>query len=56
MEFVELIKTPKLDRVVVTRPLRKPAEGTLSVTSHHLIFSSRKTTGDELWVILIAGI
>ncbi|RWS17140.1 myotubularin-related protein 9-like protein, partial [Dinothrombium tinctorium] len=51
MEFAELIKTPKLDNVFVKQPFRDQTEGTLCVTSHHLIFSSRKSIGDELWLL-----
>lgn len=50
MEFIELIKVPKLDNVIVTLPLKEPVEGSICITGHHLIFSSRKAIGDELWV------
>lgn len=50
MEFAEYIKTPRLDRVTLTRPFRDPVEGVVCITGHHLIFSSRKSAGDELWV------
>ncbi|RWS22695.1 myotubularin-related protein 9-like protein [Leptotrombidium deliense] len=51
MEFAELIKTPKLDNIIVKQPFRPPTEGTLCITSHHLIFSSRRNVGDELWLL-----
>lgn len=53
MEFSELIKTPKLDGVKLIRPLHKPVDGTLCITSHHVLLSSRKSSSDtneELWV------
>ncbi len=50
MEFVEFIKTPKVDSVVLHRPFYAPIEGTLCLTGHHLILSSRKTNSEELWV------
>ncbi|XP_029841778.2 myotubularin-related protein 9 isoform X3 [Ixodes scapularis] len=51
MEFAELIRTPKLDRVVLHRPLCASVEGTLCITSHHLIFSSRRQGNEELWLL-----
>ena len=50
MEFVEFIKTPKVDGVVLHRPFHPAIEGTLCLTGHHLILSSRKTNSEELWV------
>ena len=43
MEFFDLIKTPKLDGVIMCDTLQNKIEGTLCITSHHLIISSRKT-------------
>uniref|UniRef100_A0A8C5TRB7 GRAM domain-containing protein n=1 Tax=Malurus cyaneus samueli TaxID=2593467 RepID=A0A8C5TRB7_9PASS len=42
MEFAELIKTPRADNVVLHRPFHAAVEGTLCLTGHHLIFSSRR--------------
>jgi myotubularin-related protein 9 len=50
MEFAELIKTPKLDRITLWGPLNQSMEGTLCITSHHLIVSSRSDSTQELWV------
>jgi hypothetical protein len=51
MEFVELILIPKLDGVVMHGPFQKPVDGTLCITGHHLILSTRKEGVEELWVI-----
>ncbi|XP_013789413.1 myotubularin-related protein 9-like isoform X1 [Limulus polyphemus] len=51
MEFAELIKTPKLDRVTLLRSFHPPVEGTLCITGHHVIFSSRKDSTEELWLL-----
>ncbi|XP_033640432.1 myotubularin-related protein 9-like isoform X2 [Asterias rubens] len=51
MEFVEFIKTPKVDSVVLHRPFYPAIEGTLCLTGHHLILSSRKTNTEELWLL-----
>ena len=53
MEFVEFIRTPMVDGVTLYRPNNMPVEGTLCVTGHHLILSSRKDNKEELWVILL---
>ncbi|XP_039185239.1 myotubularin-related protein 9-like isoform X1 [Crotalus tigris] len=57
MEFAELIKTTKVDDVVLSCPGLQPIRGTLAITSHHLLFSSQtegseehKTT--ELWLLI----
>lgn len=50
MEFAELIKTPKLEKVILYQPFCEPIECALCITSHQLIASSRKTDHDELWV------
>ncbi|XP_069751173.1 myotubularin-related protein 9-like isoform X2 [Narcine bancroftii] len=52
MEFAELIKTWKVDDVVVSRPLLQPARGTLCLTSHHLLFSSRGAGSLELCLLI----
>lgn len=48
MEFVEYIKSPKIEKVSLRRRGRAYLEGTLCVTGHHLIFSSRTDHTDEL--------
>lgn len=53
MEFAHLIKTPRVEKVVIHRPLRKPVEGALCITGHHLIFSAGGENPDELWVLQI---
>lgn len=50
MEFVEYIKSPKIDKVSLRRRGQVYLEGTLCVTGHHLIFSSRTDHKDELIV------
>lgn len=50
MEFAELIQTPKLDGVILHTPLHDPVDGTLCITGHHLILSSRREGVQELWV------
>lgn len=50
MEFAELILTPKLDGVILYSPLNEPVDGTLCITGHHLILSSRREGAQELWV------
>uniref|UniRef100_S4R5T5 Myotubularin related protein 9 n=1 Tax=Petromyzon marinus TaxID=7757 RepID=S4R5T5_PETMA len=52
MEFVELIKTPTLEGVVLERPCAAPLEGTLCLTGHHLIVSSRREHAEEMWLRL----
>ncbi|NXM25733.1 MTMR9 protein, partial [Oxyruncus cristatus] len=52
MEFAELIKTPRADNVVLHRPFHAAVEGTLCLTGHHLIFSSRRHDNtEELWLL-----
>lgn len=51
MEFAENIKTPTLDDVTLIRPLHKPIDGTLCITSHHIILSSRKNTQEDLLLL-----
>ncbi|XP_027553634.1 myotubularin-related protein 9 [Neopelma chrysocephalum] len=52
MEFAELIKTPRADNVVLHRPFHAAVEGTLCLTGHHLIFSSRRQdNAEELWLL-----
>ncbi|KAH6928156.1 hypothetical protein HPB50_012345 [Hyalomma asiaticum] len=51
MEFAELIKITKVDRVVLHAPLCTSFSGTLSLSSHHSIFSSRTDDDKELWLL-----
>ncbi|XP_021246491.1 myotubularin-related protein 9 isoform X2 [Numida meleagris] len=52
MEFAELIKTPRADNAVLHRPFHPAVEGTLCLTGHHLIFSSRRQDNvEELWLL-----
>jgi myotubularin-related protein 9 len=50
MEFIELIRVPKVDNVTMRRTLFPSVEGTLCITGHHLILSSRREGDEELWV------
>lgn len=51
MEFAELIKITKVDRVILHAPLCTSFAGTLSLSSHHSIFSSRTDDDKELWLL-----
>lgn len=51
MEFAHLIKSPRVEKVILQRPFHKSTEGTLCITGHHLIFSAGGENPDELWVI-----
>lgn len=50
MDFAELIITPKLDGVILHNPFSEPIDGTLCITGHHMILSTRKEDVQELWV------
>ena len=51
MEFAHLIKSPRVEKVVVHRhPFQKSVEGALCITGHHLIFSAGGANPDEFWV------
>ncbi|XP_060547392.1 myotubularin-related protein 9-like isoform X4 [Pantherophis guttatus] len=57
MEFAELIKTTKVDDVVLSCPGFQTIQGTLAITSHHLLFSSqaegdREQRRTELWLLI----
>ncbi|XP_015263575.1 PREDICTED: myotubularin-related protein 9-like [Gekko japonicus] len=57
MEFAELIKTAKVNDVVLTSPGLVPVKGTLCITSHHLLLSSqaggnREQSQMELWLLI----
>ncbi|CAH2245626.1 myotubularin-related 9 [Pelobates cultripes] len=51
MEFAELIKTPRVDNVLLHRPFHPAVGGTLCLTGHHLILSSRQDNMEELWLL-----
>lgn len=51
MEFAEFIKTPKVDNVILRRPLIPPTEVVLCITSHQFILSSKSSRDDELWIL-----
>lgn len=50
MEFIELIKTTKVDGVRIRTHPFEMLEGTLCITGHHLLLSTREDTTRELWV------
>ncbi|XP_057308817.1 myotubularin-related protein 9-like [Hydractinia symbiolongicarpus] len=55
MEFTDLIKTAKVDNVVLWRPhSHKKVTGTLCLTSHHILFSDRTSDKDELMLLYMA--
>jgi len=51
MEFIEDIPTPNLDNVTMHGPFGKKLEGTLCITGHHILFSSRTEHHEELWML-----
>ncbi|XP_017000052.2 myotubularin-related protein 9 [Drosophila takahashii] len=56
MEFADLIKTPKLDGVLLHDPSNAGGAsgatvGTLCITGHHLLLSARQETSQELWLL-----
>lgn len=57
MEFSELIKTAKVENVLLSGPGVPAVKGTLCITSHHLLLSSQPG-GDgeqgtvELWLLI----
>lgn len=51
MEFAELITTPKLDGVILHTQMNEPVDGTLCITGHHIILSSRQEGVQELWLL-----
>lgn len=46
-----MIKTPKLDGVILHSPFFDPVDGRLCITGHHLIVSSKKEDVQELWLL-----
>ncbi|XP_053601484.1 myotubularin-related protein 9 isoform X1 [Plodia interpunctella] len=51
MEFIELILINKLDGVILKYPHHENVDGTVCITGHHLILSSRKEGVRELWLL-----
>ncbi|KAJ0181328.1 hypothetical protein K1T71_003413 [Dendrolimus kikuchii] len=51
MEFIELILINKLDGVILKYPRQDSIDGTVCITGHHLILSSRKEGVQELWLL-----
>ncbi|OWR47170.1 hypothetical protein KGM_213959 [Danaus plexippus plexippus] len=51
MEFIELILINKLDGVILRYPHHDNVDGTVCITGHHLILSSRKEGVRELWLL-----
>lgn len=56
MEFAELIKTTRVDSVILRKQGGSLIEGTLCLASHHLIFSSRVSEKDELMVKFVSSL
>ena len=55
MEFADLILIPKVDNVILTdksdeNDKSSSLNGTLCISGHHLILSSRREVPQELWV------
>ena len=53
MEFAEFIKIPMVDKVTLVRPGLSRVVGTLCITGHHLLFSSRMQESEELMVSIL---
>ncbi|CAB3998157.1 Hypothetical predicted protein, partial [Paramuricea clavata] len=51
MEFAEFIKIPMVDKVTLARPGLSRVVGTLCITGHHLLFSSRMQDSEELMLL-----
>ncbi|KAK6644545.1 hypothetical protein RUM43_000812 [Polyplax serrata] len=51
MEFADLILASKVNKVTLLNPLNRKLEGVLCITGHHLIISSRKEGGQEIWLL-----
>ncbi|XP_076059911.1 myotubularin-related protein 9-like isoform X1 [Oratosquilla oratoria] len=51
MEFAELIRISRCDRVMLHQPHKAVLDGTLCITGHHLIVSSRDEEPQELWLL-----
>ena len=53
MEFAEFIKIPMVNNVTLARPGFSRVLGTLCITGHHLLFSSRMQACEEIMVGII---
>lgn len=53
MEFAEILRVRKLDNITLVQPFKSPIEGSICITGHHFIFSSRKTVSDDLTVSIL---
>jgi len=53
MEFAEFIRTAQVEGVTLYQANQLPIKGTLCVTGHHLILSSRDNHIEELWVYFL---
>ncbi|KAL0281646.1 UNVERIFIED_CONTAM: hypothetical protein PYX00_002571 [Menopon gallinae] len=51
MEFADLMLTSRVNDVTLYIPLSRPLSGILCITGHHLIVSSRKEEGREIWLL-----
>ncbi|KAG0726412.1 Myotubularin-related protein 9 [Chionoecetes opilio] len=51
MEFAELIRISRCDRVMLHRPHHQVLDGTLCITGHHLIVSGNGEEPEELWLL-----
>ncbi|XP_046864897.1 myotubularin-related protein 9-like [Xenia sp. Carnegie-2017] len=51
MEFAEFIKVPVVHKVTLVRPGYSRLDGTLCITGHHLMFSSRIQASEELMLL-----
>ncbi|XP_063863247.1 myotubularin-related protein 9-like isoform X1 [Scylla paramamosain] len=51
MEFAELIRISRCDRVMLHRPHHRVLDGTLCITGHHLIVSAHGEEPEELWLL-----
>ena len=52
MEFAEFIKIPMVNDVILVRPGFSRVLGTLCITGHHLLFSSRMQASEEIMVCI----
>ncbi|XP_063408150.1 myotubularin-related protein 9-like [Mytilus trossulus] len=51
MEFAEFIKTPTVENVCMKLTFSKAVTGTLCITGHHVILSSKSENHEELWLL-----
>ncbi len=62
MDFMDVIEIPRIDNVKLNRQMfseingvydqlvNHTIEGSICLTSHHLIFSPKQKTEEEIWV------